>query len=145
VAALEARRSRLVSGELARWRDDVEAALGDSRACERLADLNSRREALNELRAYLKEAWESMGPSFLESVAAMSKGLTKEKDDFVVSGKKSDNDHDNDNDGEDACMENVAMHDENQGNQQLEEKIDANQEVGGCDLPLETDKGTFFQ
>ncbi|KAK7333121.1 hypothetical protein VNO80_29885 [Phaseolus coccineus] len=137
VAALEARRSRLVSGELARWRDDLEAALGDSRACERLADLNSRREAMNEVRAYLKEAWESMGPSFLESVAAMSKGLTLEKDAFVVSGKKSDDDHENDND---ACMEDVAMHDENQGTQQLEEKIDANQEVGGCDFPLERDK-----
>ncbi|ESW18874.1 hypothetical protein PHAVU_006G078200 [Phaseolus vulgaris] len=137
VAALEARRSGLVSGELARWRDDLEAALGDSRACERLADLNSRREAMNEVRAYLKEAWESMGPSFLESVAAMSKGLTKEKDDFVVSGNKRDNDHENDND---ACMEDVAMHDENQGKQQLEEKIDANQEVGGRDLLLESDK-----
>ncbi|XP_027932130.1 uncharacterized protein LOC114187915 isoform X2 [Vigna unguiculata] len=141
VAAVEARRSGLMSGELTRWRDDVEAALGDSRACERLADLNSRREAMKELMTYLNEAWESMGPSFLESVAAMSKGLTKQKEDFVVSGNWIDNGHDNGNDGDHACMEDVAMHDENQAMQQLEEKIDANPEVGGCDLPLQRDKG----
>ncbi|XP_027932131.1 uncharacterized protein LOC114187915 isoform X3 [Vigna unguiculata] len=140
VAAVEARRSGLMSGELTRWRDDVEAALGDSRACERLADLNSRREAMKELMTYLNEAWESMGPSFLESVAAMSKGLTKQKEDFVVSGNWIDNGHDNGNDGDHACMEDVAMHDENQAMQQLEEKIDANPEVGGCDLPLQRDK-----
>ncbi|KAG2395005.1 uncharacterized protein HKW66_Vig0076200 [Vigna angularis] len=140
VAALEARRSGLVSGELAQWRDDVEAALGDSRACERLADFNSRREAMKEVRAYLKEAWESMGPSFLESVAAMSKGLTKEKEDFVISGDRCDNDQDKGNNGDHGCMEGVAMHDENQTKQQLEEKIEANQEVGGCDLPLQGDK-----
>ncbi|CAJ1960587.1 unnamed protein product [Sphenostylis stenocarpa] len=146
VAALEANRSGLVSGELARWRDDVEAALGDSRVREKLADLNSRREAMKEVRAFLKEAWESMGPSFLESVAAMSKGLTREKEGFVVGGNRIDNDHDDDNDGDNdgvgdgACMEDVAMHDENQGKQLLEEKIYANQEVGGCDLPLQRDK-----
>ncbi|XP_014489681.1 uncharacterized protein LOC106752502 isoform X1 [Vigna radiata var. radiata] len=140
VAALEARRSGLVSGELVRWRDDVEAALGDSRACERLADFNSRREAMKEVRAYLKEASESMGPSFLESVAAMSKGLTKEKDDFVISGDGCDSDHDNGNDGDHGCMEDVVMHDENQTKQQLEEKIEANQEVGGRDLLLQGDK-----
>jgi len=99
---------------------------------------------MKELMTYLNEAWESMGPSFLESVAAMSKGLTKQKEDFVVSGNWIDNGHDNGNDGDHACMEDVAMHDENQAMQQLEEKIDANPEVGGCDLPLQRDKGTFF-
>ncbi|TKY45743.1 Telomeric repeat-binding factor 1 [Spatholobus suberectus] len=67
-----------------------------------------------------------MGPSFLESVAAMSKAKGK-------SIKNNDNDNDNNNSGDDdnggsgACMEDVAMHDENQ-------------EVGGCDLPPQRDK-----
>ncbi|KHN14577.1 hypothetical protein glysoja_045012 [Glycine soja] len=68
---------------------------------ERLAGLNSRRDAMNEVRVYLKEAWEMMGPSFLETVAATE--------------KKND-------DG--ACMEDVAMHYENQ--EPLEESVDVN-------------------
>ncbi|RDY07523.1 hypothetical protein CR513_08353, partial [Mucuna pruriens] len=130
VTALEGRRSELVCGELARWRDDVEAALCDPRVCQRLADLNSRRDALNEVRAYLKEAWETMGPSFLESVAALSKA-------------KGDGDNDNDDDDDDydgACMEDVAMHDENEGMEQLDERVVANNKVGGCASPLQRDK-----
>ncbi|KAL5127791.1 hypothetical protein HKD37_14G040155 [Glycine soja] len=80
-----------------------EDALGeDSKETrERLAGLNSRRDAMNEVRVYLKEAWEMMGPSFLETVAATE--------------KKND-------DG--ACMEDVAMHYENQ--EPLEESVDVN-------------------
>lgn len=85
------------------WHDEIEDALGeDSKETrERLAGLNSRRDAMNEVRVYLKEAWEMMGPSFLETVAATE--------------KKND-------DG--ACMEDVAMHYENQ--EPLEESVDVN-------------------
>ncbi|KAE9598896.1 putative transcription factor MYB-HB-like family [Lupinus albus] len=69
------RRSRLFSEELARWRDDLEAAVWDTRVCERLVQLNSRTEAFNEVKVYLKEAWEGMGPSFLNSVEAKTKGF----------------------------------------------------------------------
>ena len=103
------------------WHDEIEDALGeDSKETrERLAGLNSRRDAMNEVRVYLKEAWEMMGPSFLETVAATE--------------KKND-------DG--ACMEDVAMHYENQ--EPLEESVDVNQEVGGSDLTPQRDKGGFF-
>ncbi|KAK7302109.1 hypothetical protein RJT34_12989 [Clitoria ternatea] len=77
--AAEGRRSELISGELTRWRDDVDAALWDPRVRKRLASLNSRREALNEVGVFLQEAWELMGPTFLDSVAAMSKGLCPER------------------------------------------------------------------
>nr|KYP40008.1 hypothetical protein KK1_038685 [Cajanus cajan] len=56
-------------GELARWRNDVDAAVWDPRFCERIAGLNSRKEAFDEVGAYLKEAWEELGPSFLESMS----------------------------------------------------------------------------
>ncbi|KAL2955866.1 hypothetical protein AAZX31_18G052100 [Glycine max] len=134
VAALQARRSGLVSGELVRWRDEIENALGeDSRAArERLAGLNSRRDAMNEVRVYLKEAWEMMGPSFLETVAA-----TEKKNDEGACDNGSGNGNDDDHD-DGACMEDVAMHYENQ--EPLEESVDANQEVGGSDLTPQRDK-----
>ncbi|KAH1094373.1 hypothetical protein GYH30_039883 [Glycine max] len=94
----------IIDGEYAgTWHDEIEDALGeDSKETrERLAGLNSRRDAMNEVRVYLKEAWEMMGPSFLETVAATE--------------KKND-------DG--ACMEDVAMHYENQ--EPLEESVDVN-------------------
>ncbi|KAH1213123.1 hypothetical protein GmHk_14G041141 [Glycine max] len=95
--------SMAIFGELVQWHDEIEDALGeDSKETrERLAGLNSRRDAMNEVRVYLKEAWEMMGPSFLETVAATE--------------KKND-------DG--ACMEDVAMHYENQ--EPLEESVDVN-------------------
>ncbi|KAE9594481.1 putative transcription factor MYB-HB-like family [Lupinus albus] len=75
VAKMESagRRGGLFSEELAQWRDELEAAVWDNRVCERLVGLNSRTEALNEMKVYLKEAWEVMGPSFLDSIAVMAK------------------------------------------------------------------------
>ncbi|KAK7305531.1 hypothetical protein VNO77_43437 [Canavalia gladiata] len=155
--AEEGSRSELLSGDLRRWRDDLEAALWDPKVCERLASLNSRTEALNEVRGYLKEAWEVMGPSFLDSVAALSKakglcpkrvcetalggeslrkheGPTKEKGESVSGVDSSDDNNDNananDHDDDGACMEDVALQNENQ--EQLEERVD--------DLPSQRDK-----
>ncbi|KHN18665.1 Telomeric repeat-binding factor 1 [Glycine soja] len=99
---------------------------------ERLAGLNSRRDAMNEVRVYLKEAWEMMGPSFLETVAA-----TEKKNDEGACDNGSGNGNDDDHD-DGACMEDVAMHYENQ--EPLEESVDANQEVGGSDLTPQRDK-----
>ncbi|XP_057428998.1 uncharacterized protein LOC130722323 [Lotus japonicus] len=76
VAALSeaGRASGLVSDDLERWRDDVEAALWDPRVSERIAGLNTRWVAMVEVRGYLKEAWEIMGASFLDLMATGSKG-----------------------------------------------------------------------
>ncbi|XP_027335759.1 uncharacterized protein LOC113849788 isoform X2 [Abrus precatorius] len=167
---VEGRRSELVSGELSQWGEDIEAALWDPRVCERLASLNSRREALKEVRGFLEEAWEMMGPSFLDSVGALSKGkglcpegvceialsveaLRKREGELEGSRKEKkesfgggggdrsddsdddDDDDNNDNDDHDrdgggggasddgACMEGVAVQDENQGKEPLEERV----------------------
>lgn len=138
MAALEERRSELVTGELRRWRDDVEAAMMDSRVCERLAGLNSRREAMSEVREYLKEAWELMGPTFLESVSAATS--TKDKGEFGGGSNRSDNgDGGGDDHHDGACMMDV-----DRGKEQLEERVDANEKVGRCELPPQRDKGIFL-
>ncbi|KAL2333070.1 hypothetical protein Fmac_014283 [Flemingia macrophylla] len=119
VAALEVRRSGIASAELARWRDDVEAAVSDPRVRERLAGMNSRTEAFDEVRSFLKEAWQAMGPSFLESVKA--------KGEEGLEGPNNEKGG-SDDDGDGACMDGVAMH-------------DANDEVAvGRDLPPPRDK-----
>nr|KYP44525.1 Telomeric repeat-binding factor 2 [Cajanus cajan] len=124
VAALEARRSGIASsGELARWRDDVEAAVWDPRVRERLAGLNSRKEAFDEVGAYLKEAWEAMGPSFLESMSN-----AKGQEGLENSAKEKERSDYDDDDG-DACMKNLATR-------------DGNEEVGGGDLPPQRGKET---
>ncbi|XP_019418990.1 PREDICTED: uncharacterized protein LOC109329694 isoform X2 [Lupinus angustifolius] len=120
VAKLESagRRGGLFSEELVRWRDELEAAVWDTRVCERLVGLNSRTEALNEVNVYLKEAWEILGPSFLDSVAAMAKAKGLHFDfggesvgnrngglevSANVDGNDDDaNNHDNGNDNDDA-------------------------------------------
>ncbi|OMO98662.1 hypothetical protein COLO4_13781 [Corchorus olitorius] len=57
--------SHLIGPELAQWRTDVEAALWDSEASQRLLRLNTRRDALHHLRVYLKEARSLIKPAFL--------------------------------------------------------------------------------
>lgn len=166
-------REGLFSGELARWRDDVEAAVWDHRICERLAGLNSRAEALSEVKVYLKEAWEIMGPSFLESVAVMAKakglrlqgvcefgfggepvrkrdggveGSRKEGREFVGGDRSELEDDDNENDDEeddDDDDDACCMEDENQGKEE-----DLEERVGASvdlnqELPAEGEKGLF--
>ncbi|XP_057728669.1 uncharacterized protein LOC130944365 isoform X4 [Arachis stenosperma] len=79
VEELEQRQSELFFDETARWRDDIEAALFDTRVSDRLKELNTRNDAFTEVRFYLQEVWETMGPSFLESVAEMTKNKGKTK------------------------------------------------------------------
>ncbi|GMH11412.1 hypothetical protein Nepgr_013253 [Nepenthes gracilis] len=64
----------LVSEKLLRWRDEIEGAIWDSNARDKILMRNTRNEALKAVRLYLAEAWEGMGPSFLELAAqTMSK------------------------------------------------------------------------
>ncbi|PSR95017.1 Telomeric repeat-binding factor like [Actinidia chinensis var. chinensis] len=59
----------LVSDELVCWKDDIEAAVCDSSVCEIARMKGKGIDTLEAVRAYVAEAWESMGPSFLEVVA----------------------------------------------------------------------------
>ncbi|GFZ13409.1 hypothetical protein Acr_23g0017940 [Actinidia rufa] len=59
----------LVSDELVCWKDDIEAAVCDSSVCENARMKGKGIDTLEAVRAYVAEAWESMGPSFLEVVA----------------------------------------------------------------------------
>ncbi|XP_027190658.1 uncharacterized protein [Cicer arietinum] len=155
LSALE-RRSGIFSDELIQWAEDIEAALWDVRVSERLVGLNTRRDAMNEVKRYLKEAWGLMGPSFLDSMASFSKAkdsrpegvceiasggeMLRKRDDL---GKEKmyyvgDGDDKNDNDNVvDDSDDDVAEVSENLGDEQLEERVgtsvDPNQEVGGCD------------
>ncbi|CAL0334750.1 unnamed protein product [Lupinus luteus] len=159
------RRSGLFSEELARWRDDLEAAVLDTRVCERLVQLNSRTEAFNEVKVYLNEAWEGMGPSFLDSAEAMAKakgfgfdfggesvmnhdgGLeflanvdgndndNRNHNSDVVDDSDNDNDNHN-NDGHGACL----VENENQSNEkELEERVGASIDLNH-QLPAEKAK-----
>ncbi|CAL5386295.1 unnamed protein product [Camellia sinensis] len=59
----------LVSDELLGWKDEIEAAVWDASVCENVRMKKRGNAALEAVRLYVVEAWESMGPSFLELVA----------------------------------------------------------------------------
>ncbi|GAU44579.1 hypothetical protein TSUD_139520 [Trifolium subterraneum] len=152
----EERRSKLMSDELVQWKQEVEAALFDAGVSERLIGLNTRRDAMNEMKRFLKEAWGIIGLSFIDSMELVSdgeglrtegvceiakkcdgmlEGLEKEKMNSVGDDEKDNkNENVNDNVNDDG---DVATMGENHGNEQLEKRVgtsnDANQEVGGCD------------
>ncbi|MED6152188.1 hypothetical protein PIB30_089475 [Stylosanthes scabra] len=166
VEELEHRKSDLFSGEIAQWRDDIEAALFDTRVSERLAKLNTRNDAFSEVRSYLQEVWETMGPSFLESVAERTKRKTKDKGkgstNLVLnpvpetvlkwcttgvcgnaSGAEQARDHDNDNDDDDNdgahCMEGVEVNGSHGGKEELEKRGEGS--VDGTQEPAKEKKG----
>ncbi|XP_057952442.1 uncharacterized protein LOC131146705 [Malania oleifera] len=60
----------LVSEQLRTWRDEIEAAVWDTTVCKMILRMNTRNNALVLLEVYLTEAWEQMGPCFLELAAA---------------------------------------------------------------------------
>lgn len=117
---------------------------------------------MNDVKRYLKEAWETMGPMFLDSVATLPepKGLCAEgvceyalggepvrKLDGGLEGSGNEK-RDPVDDGDGACrMEDVAATVENRCKEQLEERVgasvDANHEPGGSDS-ANGDKGVFF-
>ncbi|XP_042508302.1 uncharacterized protein LOC122084263 [Macadamia integrifolia] len=59
----------LASDQLKAWRIEIEAATWDEIVCERILMKDTFGDALNLVRVYLEEAWEAMGPSFLEFAA----------------------------------------------------------------------------
>ncbi|KAK7302166.1 hypothetical protein RJT34_13047 [Clitoria ternatea] len=69
--------SLMFSDELNRWRNDIEASVLDLRARERLASVDSRRDAIQKLKVYLEEAWANVGPSFLEIATSMHPNNSK--------------------------------------------------------------------
>lgn len=72
-------KSELVSRELKAWKDEVEDALCDKNVRKRLANMNTRNEALKLVTAYLGEAWAVLGPPFLQlSASLMDKSMTNE-------------------------------------------------------------------
>jgi len=68
------RGSGLVSDGFVQWGEEIEGALWDVRVAERLVGLNTRRDAVVEVKRFLKEAWGSMGDSFLDLIAMVSNG-----------------------------------------------------------------------
>ncbi|XVE87646.1 hypothetical protein DITRI_Ditri19aG0004500 [Diplodiscus trichospermus] len=66
--------SQLLSPDILKWRDDIEAALWDEKASESLLKINTQDEALRRLRVYLREVRSSMKPAFLRLAVTSSTG-----------------------------------------------------------------------
>ncbi|KAG7949304.1 hypothetical protein I3843_13G055000 [Carya illinoinensis] len=62
-------KSELVTGELRCMGDELEAAIWDDKGAKKLMKMNTRNEALEAVKVYLKEAWALLGPPLLESAA----------------------------------------------------------------------------
>ncbi|KAI9111952.1 hypothetical protein K1719_017642 [Acacia pycnantha] len=77
------RRSNLFTPELIGWKDLLESARWDAEVCGRLMNMSTRQNAIDEVRVYLKETWESMGPSFLElaDILSQDEGLGSSRGD----------------------------------------------------------------
>ncbi|XP_028762073.1 uncharacterized protein LOC114720578 [Neltuma alba] len=75
-AMASGKRCHLFTAELIGWKDILESARWDAEVCGRLMNMNTRKNALDKVRVYLKETWASMGPSFLEvAIFSEEKGL----------------------------------------------------------------------
>ncbi|XP_058780904.1 uncharacterized protein LOC131655013 isoform X2 [Vicia villosa] len=62
--------SFLLSDELKEWKSEIEKSLLDGEVRKKLASIPfTRRDAIVKVQAFLAEAWEDLGPSFLESAA----------------------------------------------------------------------------
>lgn len=65
-------KSHLLTEELKKNGEEVEAAIFDSNFSKKLCRMNTRNDALRLLSVYLGEAWALMGPSFIECAARLS-------------------------------------------------------------------------
>ncbi|XP_047168589.1 telomere repeat-binding protein 3-like [Vigna umbellata] len=65
--------SLLFSVELEQWRKDIETSLLDLQVRERLASIDTRRDAIIKFRAFLEEAWTVMDSSFVPLAATEHK------------------------------------------------------------------------
>ncbi|KAL6180730.1 hypothetical protein ACLB2K_047390 [Fragaria x ananassa] len=83
VRVLESERSELVTTELKERRNELEAGIWDRNVSRKLKRMNTRNDALRLVAAYVKEAWDSVGPPFLAwavkfDIAKESDGCGKE-------------------------------------------------------------------
>ncbi|XP_021294283.1 uncharacterized protein LOC110424106 [Herrania umbratica] len=69
--------SELVGPDLDKWRKEVEAALWDSEASQRLLRINTRDDALRCLRVFVEEARSSMKPAFLQLTLAAAQAICR--------------------------------------------------------------------
>lgn len=69
VPKLEERKVGLISEELLRWKDDIEAALQEESFVDILRKGSEGLDAIGAVRAYVDEEKGKMGPSFLELVS----------------------------------------------------------------------------
>ncbi|GAV81097.1 Myb_DNA-binding domain-containing protein, partial [Cephalotus follicularis] len=77
----ESNETELVSDELLKWREEIEAALWDVKMSKKLLGRNTRNDAMERIRVYLGEAFALSGPTFLElAMRVMKKGKEKGKD-----------------------------------------------------------------
>lgn len=83
------KKSELVTDELREFKEEMEAALWDSNACERLLERAMRNEALRLVMDYLREALDEMGPPLLELLARTEKEREEEEKDADNVGEKA--------------------------------------------------------
>ncbi|KAJ4954148.1 hypothetical protein NE237_030980 [Protea cynaroides] len=67
----------LVSEQLKDWKEEIEAATWDDAVCEKISMKDTRYDAVKWGRIYLEEAWEDMGPSFLELAVPVMMGAVQ--------------------------------------------------------------------
>ncbi|KAJ0095969.1 hypothetical protein Patl1_16096 [Pistacia atlantica] len=67
--------SELLTEDLLKTKDELEAAIGDDHVRRKLLKMNTRNDALQSVRAYLAEAWAIMGPAFLDLAVAKIKQM----------------------------------------------------------------------
>ncbi|KAF5470341.1 hypothetical protein F2P56_010861 [Juglans regia] len=65
-------KSELVTSELRRLGDELEAAIGDANVAMRLLKVNTRNRALEAVRVYLEQAWALLDPPFLMLAAVLT-------------------------------------------------------------------------
>ncbi|KAG2669827.1 hypothetical protein I3760_14G052500 [Carya illinoinensis] len=65
-------KSELVTGELRRLGDELEAAIRDVNVARRLLKMNTRNRALEAVRVYLEQAWALLDPPFLMLAAVLT-------------------------------------------------------------------------
>ncbi|KAI4373284.1 hypothetical protein MLD38_011423 [Melastoma candidum] len=63
-------RSELLTPKLLKWGCRLEAAVGDGNKCLNLMMINTRADAFRVVESYVANAFQKMGPSFLETIAA---------------------------------------------------------------------------
>ncbi|CAM8892704.1 unnamed protein product [Rhodiola kirilowii] len=72
IGQLFAHNVDLVSEQLETWRDNIETAIWDNNLRSKLFGSDTRYEALQCIKEYLNEAWETVGPNFTSRTSGKS-------------------------------------------------------------------------